>query len=72
MAGVPPVSARSLTIAGFAALALLAVVLYAAGRAHRLGLAPAGEVLDAARRSVSGRLAVVLAWAWLGWHLLAR
>ena len=43
-----------------------------AGRAQRLGLAPLGEVIDAAWSSLPGRLAVALGWAWLGWHLLAR
>ena len=65
-------TSRQLTIAAFVALALAAVVLYVAGRTRRLGLAPVGEVVDAARSSLPGRLGLVLAWAWLGWHLLAR
>jgi Family of unknown function (DUF6186) len=65
-------TARGLTIAAFTALAVAAVALYAAGRAHRLGLAPLGEVVAAARASLPGRLALALGWVWLGWHLLAR
>lgn len=65
-------TARELTIAAFAALAVAAVTLYLAGRARRLGLAPLGEVIDVARSSLPGRLAVALGWVWLGWHLLAR
>lgn len=65
-------TSRELTIAAFAALALAGVALYVAGRTHRLGLAPLGEVIEAARSSLRGRLALALAWAWLGWHLLAR
>jgi hypothetical protein len=65
-------TARGLTIAALAALTVAAAVLYLAGRAHRLGLAPLGEVIDAACASLPGRLAVALGWAWLGWHLLAR
>jgi len=66
------VTPRGLTIAAWAALAVAAVALYLAGRAHRLRLAPLGEVIDAARSSLPGRLAVALGWVWLGWHLLAR
>jgi hypothetical protein len=66
------VTARTLTLAALAALALAAVLLTPPGRARRLGLVPAGEVLAAARSTLPGRLAVALAWAWLGWHLLAR
>ena len=65
-------TARELTIAAFAALAAAGLILYVAGRAHRLGLCPLGEVIDAARSTLPGRLAVALGWAWLGWHLLAR
>lgn len=63
---------RELTIAAFAVLAVAALALYVAGRTHRLGLVPLGEVIDAARSSLPGRLAVAIGWGWLGWHLLAR
>jgi hypothetical protein len=65
-------TARTLTLAALATLALAAVLLAAGGRARRLGLVPVGEVLAAARSTLPGRLAVAIAWAWLGWHLLAR
>jgi hypothetical protein len=63
---------RALTILGFALLAATAVVVYIAGRAHRLGLLPLGDLTDALRSRTAVRLALVLVWAWLGWHLLAR
>lgn len=63
---------REVTIAGYAALAVVAVVLYIAGRARRLGLAPLGDVTDAIRSSAMGRFALAISWAWVGWHLLAR
>jgi hypothetical protein len=63
---------RGLTIAGFAVLAVVAAALALAGRKGRLGLVPPGELLDAFRAPAPARLALVLAWAWLGWHLLAR
>ena len=65
-------TARELTIAAFVALAVAGAALYLAGRARRLGLVPLGEVMDAARSSLPGRLAVALGWVWLGWHILAR
>ncbi|MGH8937908.1 MAG: DUF6186 family protein [Actinomycetes bacterium] len=65
-------SIRALTISGFAVLAVVAVVLYVTGRAHRYGLAPVGDVADAIRSSTSGRFALALGWVWVGWHLLAR
>ena len=65
-------TARSLTIAGFAVLALVATALTLAGRRGRLGLVPPGELLDALRSPLPARLAIVLGWTWLGWHFLAR
>ena len=65
-------TARSLTIAGFAVLAMVAAALTLAGRRGRLGLVPPGELLDALRSLSPARLAIVLGWAWLGWHFLAR
>jgi hypothetical protein len=66
------VSPRNVTIAGFVALALLAVALHLAGRRHRLGLVPLGDVVDVARSCTPARIALVLGWAWVGWHFLAR
>jgi Family of unknown function (DUF6186) len=63
---------RTLTVLGFALLGAIAVVLYLAGRARRVGLAPLGELVDALRSQTVVRLALVVVWAWVGWHLLAR
>ena len=65
-------TARALTIAALGVLLLAGVVLATAGQRRRLGLVPPGELLAAVSRRRSGRLLVVLCWAWLGWHLLAR
>ncbi|GAB3197710.1 hypothetical protein GCM10027261_23650 [Geodermatophilus arenarius] len=54
------------------------VLLLAAGlslevSARRRGSpAPLAQALSAAMRTTPGRLAVLLAWAWLGVHFLAR
>ena len=65
-------TARTLVVLAYAVLGASAVVLEVAGRARRLGLVPVGAVVDAIRASRTGRILVVLVWAWLGWHLLAR
>jgi hypothetical protein len=65
-------SSRGLTIAGFVALGALALALTVLGRTRRLGLARPGVVADAVRCTGVGRLALVVIWAWTGWHLLAR
>lgn len=65
-------SSRELTVAGFLALAVVALVLYLLGHTRRWGLAPLGDVTDAIRTSKAGRVALALCWAWVGWHLLAR
>jgi len=65
-------TARGLTIAGFAVLAMVTALLTLAGRGGRLGLVSPGELLDALRSPLPARLAIVLGWAWLGWHFLAR
>lgn len=63
---------RTLTILGFALLGTTAVVLYLAGAVHRFGLARLGDLSDALRSRTAVRFALVLVWAWVGWHLLAR
>ena len=63
---------RVVTILGFATLGGVAMMLYLAGRARWLGLAPLGDLVDAVRSRTAARFALVVVWAWLGWHLLAR
>jgi hypothetical protein len=66
------VTTRAVTIAAYLAVAAVMVALYVAGRARRFGLAPLGEVVDAVRAFRSGRLVLIVCWAWVGWHFLAR
>lgn len=65
-------TARTLTIALYATAAVFGVLLYAAGRGGRVGLVPLADVVDALRHGRVARLGLVLGWAWLGWHFLAR
>lgn len=66
-------SARSVIVAGFAAILLLMVAVDALGRR---GAGPAGAslgaALTAALRTHGGRALVFGVWLWLGWHFLAR
>jgi hypothetical protein len=66
------VTGRTLTIAVFAVLGMVAAALALAGRRGRHGFVRPGELLDALRSQTQARLAIVLSWAWLGWHFLAR
>ena len=63
---------RLVTILGFALLGGVAVLLYLAGRARWLGITPLGDLVDVVRSRTAARFALVVVWAWLGWHLLAR
>ena len=57
--------------AGFAVLLAAALALEAAAR-RGSGPATVVEALGAALRTTPGRVAVLLAWVWLGVHFLAR
>lgn len=63
---------RYVTIAVFALFASLAVVLVVVPHVRRDLLATAGETFTRLTRTRLARLAFVAAWAWLGWHFLAR
>lgn len=66
-------NSRLVTIAGFCVLFGLGTVLTLASLVFRRSLATLGEALRAVPlRRLLPRLLIVLVWAWLGWHLLAR
>ncbi|MFC4694420.1 DUF6186 family protein [Geodermatophilus arenarius] len=61
------------TVSVTAVVLLLAAGLSLEVSARRRGSpAPLAQALSAAMRTTPGRLAVLLAWAWLGVHFLAR
>lgn len=43
-----------------------------AGRAVGRGWPTAGELFGRGLRPLAGRLLLVAAWLWLGWHVFAR
>ena len=63
---------RAAIIAGFAALLLLAVAIDLVARRAGSGVRPLSATLAAALRWPGGRVVVLGAWLWLGWHFLAR
>ncbi len=68
-----PVARAAATVAWLAAGAWLVTRPGGAAAAPPLpGRATAGRALAAALRTTPGRVAVLLAWAWLGVHFLAR
>ena len=64
-------SARSLTLAGFALIAAAAIG-WSVVAARRPSVITLPRLLARATGSRIVRLVFVLVWAWLGWHLFAR
>jgi len=65
-------STHLITIAGYACVIALLVILEV--RAHRRGsrIPKMGEWFGYLMRSRTGRVLVLLLWGWLGWHFFAR
>lgn len=63
---------RALTLTIWAVIAAAAVLLEVLGRRGLGGLAPAHQALQRLRSSMAGRIALLVAWMWLGWHVFAR
>ncbi len=63
---------RAAIIAGFATILVLMVATDLYARRAGSSVRPLSATLAAALRSRGGRIVVLAAWLWLGWHLLAR
>lgn len=63
---------RGAVIAAFAAILTVVVAVDLRARRGRSGLRPLSATLAAAMRPRAGRIVVLAAWLWLGWHFLAR
>ena len=64
-------SGTSVSVAGCALLLVVGLALEITARRGRAGVT-AAEAIGAAMRSTPARAVVLLAWAWLGVHFLAR
>ena len=61
-----------ITAVGFAVVALAGVAIFVASARGWFGLCSVAVLLDVVRATTPWRIALLAAWAWLGWHLLAR
>jgi hypothetical protein len=66
------VTPRAAIVAGFAAILGLAIAADLLARRPGSRVRPLGVTLAAALRSRAGRVVVLAAWLWVGWHFLAR
>ncbi len=62
---------RAVTIAGYVAVVVAAILVDVAGRRRVGDVVPLGETIAAAMGDRTIRVAVVATWWWLGWHFLA-
>jgi hypothetical protein len=65
-------SGWALTVAGFAAVGAALVLLNVYGRRPGTRVPSFGVLCGFLMRDRWGRIGVLLAWWWLGWHFLAR
>jgi predicted lysophospholipase L1 biosynthesis ABC-type transport system permease subunit len=66
------VTPRALIIAAFALILVVAIAVDLRARRADAVVRPLGATLAAALRTRGGRVVVLGAWLWLGWHFLAR
>ena len=65
-------SSHDITIAGYLAVLLAAVALQVLAARTQGPIPPLGDLLTRTMRSRTGRVGVLVAWAWLGLHFFAR
>jgi hypothetical protein len=67
-----PVTPYAVLLTGYLGLLAAALAVEGAGRAGHEPFRPLSHVLRAALAASLGRWAVWAAWAWIGFHFLAR
>jgi hypothetical protein len=65
-------TSHQITIAGFGAALAGIVALQLLATRTRLPVPALGDLLTRAMRSRTGRVGVLVAWAWIGLHFFAR
>jgi hypothetical protein len=65
-------SGHEVTIAGYLLVAAGIVLLQVLATRTRVPVPSLGELLTRAMRSRTGRVGVLVAWAWIGLHFFAR
>jgi hypothetical protein len=65
-------SGHEVTIAGYLLVAAGIVLLQVLATGTRVPVPSLGDLLTRAMRSRTGRVGVLVAWAWIGLHFFAR
>jgi Family of unknown function (DUF6186) len=65
-------SSHDVTIAGYLVVAAGIVALQVLAATDRAPVPSLGELLTRAMRSRTGRVGILVAWAWIGLHFFAR
>jgi hypothetical protein len=65
-------SSHDVSIAGYLAVAAGIVALQVLAARTRAPVPSLGELLTRAMRSRTGRVGILVAWAWIGLHFFAR
>ncbi len=65
-------SPRTVTLLGWAVLAVVAIALEVLAHRSTSRLVGAGRLLSQVADRPAGKVALLLGWAWLGWHLFVR
>lgn len=63
---------RELTIAAYAVITAVIVVLEVAGRREGSTVPTFSDLVSTVARPVPARIALLALWWWVGWHFLAR
>jgi Family of unknown function (DUF6186) len=66
------VNSREITITGYLIMVCCGIALEMLARRTQARIPPLGDVLTRAMRTRTGRVGVLVAWAWLGLHFFAR
>jgi Family of unknown function (DUF6186) len=66
------VNSHDITVAGYLAVLAGAIALQVLGAWTRAPVPTLGEVFGRAMRTRTGRIGVLVAWAWIGLHFFAR
>ena len=65
-------STHDLTVLGYLVVVAAGVVIELIATRTQARIPPLGEVLTRIMRTRTGRVGVLVAWAWLGLHFFAR
>jgi hypothetical protein len=62
----------AITIAGYLSFVAVGLVVWLVTRREKSKVASLGELLDRVMHHRATRVAIMLAWWWIGWHFLVN